>query len=42
MRERAEELNGRLVVEARPGSGTTIRAWLPMHALLRDVEGLRP
>jgi nitrate/nitrite-specific signal transduction histidine kinase len=29
MRERAEELGGELVVEARPGQGTVLRLRLP-------------
>jgi signal transduction histidine kinase len=42
MAERAEELSGRLVVEGRPGSGTSVRAWLPTLAAARDVEELQP
>jgi signal transduction histidine kinase len=29
MRERVEALAGRFSVEGRPGTGTTVRAWLP-------------
>ena len=29
MRERAEQISGRLVVDARPGIGTCVRGWLP-------------
>jgi signal transduction histidine kinase len=30
MHERAAELGGRLAIEARPGGGTQVRAWLPL------------
>lgn len=29
MQERAESVNGRLEVRSRPGSGTTVRVWVP-------------
>ena len=32
MRERAEQLGGRLAVDSAPGSGTTIGLWLPASA----------
>jgi len=32
MRERVEELGGRFRIEPRPGSGTVIRAWMPLPA----------
>jgi signal transduction histidine kinase len=32
MRERVEELGGRFAIVSRPGSGTTVRAWLPAAA----------
>lgn len=32
MRERAEEIGGRLEVLGEPGRGTTVRAWLPVGA----------
>jgi signal transduction histidine kinase len=32
MRERVEELGGRFTIVSRPGSGTTVRAWLPAAA----------
>jgi PAS domain S-box-containing protein len=31
MRERAEELNGRLMVESAPGQGTAITVWIPLQ-----------
>jgi signal transduction histidine kinase len=31
MRERAEQIGGRVVIESRPGSGTSLRAWLPLE-----------
>jgi signal transduction histidine kinase len=30
MRERAEELGGRCLVDGGPRGGTRVRAWLPM------------
>ena len=39
MRERAEQIGGRLHVDARPRSGTAVRAWLPA-ATLHDATPL--
>jgi len=38
MRERAAELGGRLVIEAAPGEGTVVRAFLPFSPLESDHE----
>ncbi len=30
MRERVEELDGKLAIEAAPGGGTVVTAWIPL------------
>jgi signal transduction histidine kinase len=32
MEERAALIGGRMTIESTPGHGTTVRAWLPLHA----------
>lgn len=39
MRERAEQLAGRLVVESAAGEGTSVRAWLPTGSRCVTTEG---
>ena len=39
MRERAELLGGKLVVDSAPGRGTTVRASLPLHEPAEPVGG---
>ena len=35
MRERIEQVGGRLQVESRPGSGLSVEAWIPLNGDLR-------
>jgi signal transduction histidine kinase/YHS domain-containing protein len=41
MRERVDHLNGTLVVNSRPGVGTTIRVELPLDDVVQPVERVR-